>query len=146
MKLTDALRGEHGVFYAQFDYLEQAVPAAEELASLKALTAMLASALATHAQLEEELLFQALDPTVGEQGPLAVMRAEHEQVEGGLSQIPGLTDLAEAQERLLRVVEVAREHFAKEEQILFMLADQSLDNETLNDLGAKWATRREVMI
>jgi hemerythrin-like domain-containing protein len=46
----------------------------------------------------------------------------------------------------LRVVEVARQHFAKEEQILFMLADQSLDTKTLNDLGAEWAMRRKVMI
>ncbi len=146
MKLTDALRGEHGVFYAQFDFLEKAVPAAEELEVLKSLAAMLASALATHAQLEEELLFQALDSDASAMSPLAVMRAEHEEVEGGLSEIMSLTDLAQTQQRLLRVVEVARQHFAKEEQILFMLADQSLDNETLNDLGAKWAERRGVMI
>ncbi len=146
MKLTDALRGEHGVFYAQFDHLEQAVPAVEDLAVLKSQAAMLAAALATHAQLEEELLFQALDPHLSEMGPLAVMRAEHEEVEAGLSEIPAFTDLAEAQQRLLRVVEVARQHFAKEEQILFMLADQSLDTKTLNELGAKWAERRGVMI
>lgn len=146
MKLTDALRGEHGVFYAQFDYLEQAVPAVEDLAILKVQAAMLASALATHAQLEEELLFQALDPDASAMGPLVVMRAEHEEVEGGLSEIMSFTDLAQTQKRLMRVVEVARQHFAKEEQILFMLADQSLDNETLNDLGAKWAERRGVMV
>jgi len=146
MKLTDALRGEHGVFYAQFDYIEHSVPAVEDLAVLKTQAAILASALATHAQLEEELLFQALDPDAGALGPLTVMRAEHEQVEGGLSKIPNITDLAEAQQLLLRIVEVARQHFAKEEQILFMLAEQSLDNQTLNDLGAQWAMRREVMI
>jgi iron-sulfur cluster repair protein YtfE (RIC family) len=122
------------------------VPAVEDLAVLKTQAAMLASALATHAQLEEELLFQALDPDASAMGPLVVMRAEHEEVEGGLSEIISFTDLAETQQRLMRVVEVARQHFAKEEQILFMLADQSLDNETLNDLGAKWAMRREVMI
>lgn len=134
------------MFYAQFDYLEQAVPAVEDLAVLKTQAAMLASALATHAQLEEELLFQALDPDANAMGPLTVMREEHEQVEGGLSEIPGLADLAKAQQRLLHVVEVARQHFAKEEQILFILADQSLDDEALNDMGAKWAKRRKVMI
>ena len=146
MKLTDALRGEHGVFYPQFDYIEQSVPAVEDLAVLKTQATMLASALATHAKLEEELLFQAMDSDAGAVGPLTVMRAEHEQVEGGLSEIPNVTDLAEAQQRLLHVVEIARQHFAKEEQILFMLAEQSLDNQTLNDLGAQWAMRREVMI
>ncbi len=146
MKLTDALRGEHGVFYAQFDYLEQAVPAVEDLAILKIQAAMLASALATHAQLEEELLFQALDPDASAMGPLTVMRAEHEQIEQALAQIPGLMDLAEAQRQLLRVVEIARQHFPKEEQILFNLAPESLGDEMLRDLGAKWAERRGVMI
>ncbi len=146
MKLTDALRGEHGVFYAQFDHLEQAVPAVEDLAILKAQAAMLASALATHAQLEEELLFRALDPHLGEMGPLSIMRADHEQIEQALAQIPSLMDLAETQRQLLGVVEVAREHFAREEQILFELAPESLGDEMLRDLGAKWAARRGVMI
>ncbi len=52
INITDALRGEHGVYYAQFAHLEQAVPLLKELASLKAQTAMLAPAPATHAQLE----------------------------------------------------------------------------------------------
>lgn len=146
MKLTDALRGEHGVFYAQFDHLEQAVPAVEDLAILKAQAAMLASALATHAQLEEELLFRALDPHIGEMGPLSIMRADHEQIEEGLTQIPGLMDLAETQQQLLGIVELARQHFAREEQILFELAPESLGDEMLRDLGAKWAEQRGVMI
>ncbi len=146
MKLTDALRGEHGVFYAQFDHLEQAVPEVEDLAILKSQAALLASALATHAQLEEELLFRALDPHLGEMGPLAMMRSEHEQIEQALAQIPDLMDLAEAQRQLLRVVEIARQHFPKEEQILFELAPESLGDEMLRDLGAKWAERRGVMI
>ncbi len=57
-----------------------------------------------------------------------------------------LTDLAETQQQLLGVVEVAREHFAREEQILFELAPESLGDEMLRDLGAKWAARRGVMI
>ena len=146
MKLTDALRGEHGVFYAQFDYLEQAVPAVEDLAILKVQAAMLASALATHAQLEEELLFRALDPHLGEMGPLSIMRTDHEQIEQALAQIPSLIDLAETQRQLLGVVEIARQHFAKEEQILFELAPESLGDEMLRDLGTKWAERRGVMI
>ncbi len=146
MKLTDALRGEHGVFYAQFAHLEQAVPAVDDLAVLKSQAEMLASALATHAKLEEELLFRALDPHIGEMGPLAMMRAEHEQIEEALAQIPGFADLAETQQQLLRVVEVARQHFAKEEQILFKLSSESLGDEMLRDLGGKWAERRGVMI
>ena len=60
--------------------------------------------------------------------------------------VEDLTDLAEAQQRLLHVVEIARQHFAKEEQILFNLAPESLGDEMLGDLGAEWAKRRGVMI
>jgi hypothetical protein len=31
MKITDALLGEHGVFYAQFSHLEKVVPQLEDL-------------------------------------------------------------------------------------------------------------------
>ena len=31
MIITDALLGEHAVFYAQFDYLEQSLPTADSL-------------------------------------------------------------------------------------------------------------------
>lgn len=146
MKLTDALRGEHGVFYTQLGHLEQIVPSVEDLASIKSQAALLAAALATHAQLEEELLFRALDPHLGEMGPLAVMRMEHQEIEDTLAQIPDVEDLVECQSRLMRLVEVARQHFAKEEQILFGLAEQTLGEDALSNLGSRWAERRGVMI
>jgi hemerythrin-like domain-containing protein len=146
MKLTDALLGEHGVFYTQFTHLEQTVPSVEELEILKSQVGMLAAALATHAQLEEELLFRKLDPLIGEGGPLAVMRNEHQEVEDALAEIPGIEDLSECQQRLMRLLEVARQHFAKEEQIVFKLAEQSLGGDLLRDLGSQWAERRGVMI
>ncbi|MFQ5856118.1 MAG: hypothetical protein ACE5LU_10785 [Anaerolineae bacterium] len=36
MKITQALLGEHGAFYAQFDHLEHAMPAADSLALIQA--------------------------------------------------------------------------------------------------------------
>src|SRR5574341_1358167 len=55
MKITDALKGEHGVFYAQFRFIEESLDG-ENLATLKALGAMLAAALAPHAHIEDESL------------------------------------------------------------------------------------------
>ena len=51
MKITEALKGEHGVFYAQFQFIDNALTDAN-LATLKALGAMLAAALVPHAQIE----------------------------------------------------------------------------------------------
>ena len=86
MKLTDALLGEHGAFYAQFDRLEETVPHAATAAEVREQAALLAAALVTHAKLEDALLFKRLDAKIGAgAGPLAVMRADHEEIEGNLS-------------------------------------------------------------
>ena len=146
MKITDALLGEHAVFYAQFDHLEQAIPAANSVAQVKSLGEMLAAALAGHAQLEEELLFKTLEPHIGSMGPLAVMRMEHDQIEGGLEALPAVRDLEQAREVLLQIVEVARGHFAKEEQVLYPQASQALSTEKMLDLGAQWAALRGIVV
>jgi hypothetical protein len=62
MKITDAFIGEHAVLYCQLDHLETAVPAAKTLGEIKALAALLEAALRSHAALEDELLFNGLDP------------------------------------------------------------------------------------
>jgi regulator of cell morphogenesis and NO signaling len=146
MKITDALLGEHGVFYAQFDYLEKVVPVAETLAQLQSPAALVAAALETHARLEDELLFSALDPHMGQMGPLTVMRMEHDEIENILARVQEVQDLVETQRLVLNVIQVARDHFAKEEQILFPAADHMLGLESLAQLGKRWAAQRRVMI
>jgi hemerythrin-like domain-containing protein len=146
MKITDALLGEHAVFYAQFGYLEQVIPAVNSLAQVKNLGAMLAAALASHAQLEEELLFTTLEPHIGSMGPLAVMRKEHDEIEKSLERLPTLQEVEQARELLLKVVTVAREHFPKEEQVQYPMAKKTLSDETLIDLGTQWAARRAIVL
>ncbi len=146
MKITEAFLGEHGAFYAQFDHLEQAIPAAETLTQVQSLSALLTVALATHAHLEDELLFTALDPYLAQMGPLSVMRMEHDEIEGILAHVQEIQDLAEAQRLVLNAVQVARNHFAKEEQVLFPMAQRTLSGEDLTRLGQQWAERRGVAI
>lgn len=146
MKLTDGLLGEHAVFYAQFDHMEQVVPAAESVAEIHAQSGMLAAALATHAGLEEELLFKSLDSHPGAGGPLNVMRMEHQEIEGILERIPNENELDRSKTLLLELIQIARQHFAKEEQILFRLALELLGTEALQELGNRWAEQRKVMI
>jgi hemerythrin-like domain-containing protein len=134
------------VFYAQFDHLEQVVPASESVAEIHAQSGMLAAALATHASLEEELLFKSLDPHPGAGGPLNVMRMEHQEIEGILERIPKEDELDRSKTLLLEVIQIARQHFAKEEQILFRLALELLGDIVLIELGSKWAEQRRVMI
>jgi iron-sulfur cluster repair protein YtfE (RIC family) len=159
MKITEALKGEHGVFYAQFQFIDNALPDAN-LATLKALGAMLAAALVPHAQIENDILFPAVEAQIGEGGATQVMRMEHAEIEGKLGQLaelrgmhtdiegalatklPTLDNADEARRMLKDILYLAREHFAKEESILFPMADQMLDARTQELLGMDWAERR----
>jgi iron-sulfur cluster repair protein YtfE (RIC family) len=145
MRIIDALLGEHGAFYAIFNDLERDVPGMQEAAAIRAAGATLGAALATHATIENEVLFPEIERRVGPGGPLAVMRYEHDQIEGGLARLAGCGEAAAARVVLLGTLATAREHFAKEENILFPLAAQILEKE-MERLGDMWAERRGVMV
>lgn len=164
--ITDALRGEHGVFYAQFEHIESGL-ATVSLASLQAQGALLASALAPHAHIENEILFPALEQELGgEGGPVSVFRAEHAEIEGALEKLqtlrelsrnhddiegrlerlPRVEDIAEARRLVRQTLDVARDHFSKEEQMLFPMAEQMLSEDALERLGEQWAAQRQVVL
>ncbi len=162
MKITDALKGEHGVFYAQFQYIEDSLATAK-LAAIQSLGAMLAAALVPHALMENDVLFPQIEARIGEGGPTTVMRMEHEQIEGMLRELAelkgthgevegalaGLPDAQSADDarRIVKdAVLTARAHFAKEENILFPMTEQLLDAHTLELLGMEWASRRGVAL
>ena len=147
MLITDALLGEHGVFYLLFQDIEKALPALDSVAALQNRVAPLAFSLEAHASLEDELLFTALEPHLGTQGgPLAVMRMEHDQIVNLLERIPSVPDLAQGRVLAAQMIEVSRAHFRKEEQVLFRMARQLLGEEQFSALGAKWAQRRGPLI
>jgi len=145
MRITDALLGEHGTFHAIFDDLERSLPGMSDAGAIRAAGGTLAAALLTHAEIENDLLFPELERRVGPDGPLAVLHYEHDQIEAALARLPRCTDAAAARGLLLETIATAREHFAKEEQILFPLAAQVLGVE-LERLGEAWAKRRGVTV
>jgi hemerythrin-like domain-containing protein len=147
MKVTDALLGEHGVFYAQFDRLEETMPSEDRVEVLRGQAALLASALAPHARLEDDLLFGAMDGVVGAgSGPTEVMRAEHEEIEAALRALESMTDANAARATFLEAIHLARVHFLKEESVAFPSAEEVLGAETLERLGEEWARARGVVL
>lgn len=146
MRLTDALLGEHGVLYALFAELEREVPRAATLAEVKARGSLLLAGIESHASIEDDMLFPALEPHIGEMGPLGVMRWEHREIGRALEEIRDTQDLAHARDLLLRAIRIAVDHFAKEERVLFPLAEQVLGEQALLDLGQRWAERRSVTV
>jgi len=144
MDLIQALLGEHGVFYAQFDHLAKSTTGAASLSEIQA-QAMVAEALLGHAHLEDDLLFDALEAHLGRgAGPLAVMRMEHIEIERAFERLGQVDDLAEAHAIVDDVLETVRGHFAKEEQVLFPMARQFLGSQRLGEMGARWADQRKV--
>lgn len=147
MFITDALLGEHAVFHLLLGNIEQSLPALDSLPNLQNRIAAFAFALESHAGLEDELLFDALEPHLGTAGgPLAVMRMEHDQITDLLGKIESVSDLESARAFARQMIQITRGHFQKEEQILFRMARQFLDEEELSALGAQWAKRRLPLI
>lgn len=153
MLITDALLGEHGVFHFMLARIEQslsaldALPADASLSALQQRIVLFASTLESHASIEDELLFNSLEPHLGIQGgPLAVMRIEHDQITDLLGKIESANDLASARALTAQMIQVTRGHFQKEEQALFRMARQFLSEDELSALGMKWAQKRTPLI
>ncbi len=78
MDIIDALLGEHGTLVAQFDVIEKDLPRVDEAAAVRAEARVLASALLSHAGIEDEVLFPTFQGVASDM--VEVMRAEHREV------------------------------------------------------------------
>ena len=142
MKITDAFIAEHAVIHTQLDHLEHAIPAAATLGEVKVMAALLDAALRPHAEAEDELLFNGLEPGLDQMGKLEKVQHEHDAICKGLEQVQSARTKKEAQRRLLSVVHLTRKEFDLEDRILFRMAEELLREETLNRLGRTWARKR----
>jgi iron-sulfur cluster repair protein YtfE (RIC family) len=144
MKLTDVLLGEHAAFHALLDEIEEMASFAGEVAQIESAMTVLTTEIKSHATLEEKLFFPALEPHVETNELFAEMHAEHEQIQFGLECIEDARDLHEALEAVGQTLGIARRHFKNEEEGIYALAEEVLDDETLTQLGEAWATARSV--
>jgi len=144
MKITDALYGEHGPLYALLAHCESSAPSWEH-ADLMLAGRAVEAALLSHAEVEDDLLFRAVETRMPPGGPAEVMRAEHEEIDATLAALRASTDEVAARNAILRVVHLARDHFSKEEQVLFPIAEEILGATELERLGSEWAARRGVL-
>ena len=144
MKITDAFIAEHAVIYAQLDHLEHAIPAAKTLGEVKVMAGILEAALKPHAEAEDELLFNGLEPGLDQMGMLEKVQLEHDAICKGLEKVRIARTRKDAQRYLLSIVHLTRKEFDMEDRILFRLADELLREETLLKLGKSWARRRSV--
>jgi hemerythrin-like domain-containing protein len=149
------LKREHGPLREQMDAIAR--EAAEigtdqdkndwrqQLAKLKKRTEHFIGELDPHSEREEETLFPLLAKYIGrEVGPIAVMEYEHELAKHHLStfmeamdQEKGAVDATRAKEiasYLLQAHSVLTDHFMKEENVLFPMAENMLNAEEKEEL------------
>lgn len=143
MKITEALLAEHAVFHNLFDYLERAVPRLESAAEIGALAQLLESMLDAHSKMEDELVIEPLNHCLDNLGHAENFEAEHEEIDSSLAKVRAATGVDEARTLMLNAVRWSRKHFDKEERLVFPLAERSLKEKTLNDLGDAWMKERK---
>ncbi len=144
MKITDALRAEHIVFHNLFDHIEKGVPRLKNLHAVQAVTAVLEGVLEDHGTVENNLLLEPLETSLGQIGHLENFHEEHEVIDLALRNIKSCRSLKNGKTLLLRAVQLSRQHFDKEERVVFPLIEKQLKAKTLAALGARWAQQRDV--
>jgi len=103
--------------------------------------------LQAHAVEEDQLLFGALGHLPdGVRGTLEAMYSEHQEMRALLGRLATQRQAVRARALLARLMELAREHFAVEERVLFGLVREWIGPDRLRQLGQKYAQRRGLQL
>lgn len=146
MKITEALLAEHVVFHNLFDYVERTTPKLRTVGEIRTLAGLLDAMLEAHGQIEDKLVMDPLHHCLDQLGQNESIYAEHEHIETALAQVRSCRNLQQAKNLLISAVISSRQHFDREERIIFPLAEKWLKSKTLQTLGTEWvAMRKQVM-
>jgi hemerythrin-like domain-containing protein len=145
MKITEALLAEHLVFHSMFDHIETTAPKLKTLAEVRSIAGMMESLLKAHSDTEDELFIGPLEHCFEQMGQRDAFLQEHQEIDDSLKSLREARQLKQARQLLLAAVAYSREHFDKEERIVFPLAERVLNNKTLEALGRRWMEQRTRM-
>ena len=146
MKITEILMAEHVVFHNLFDHIETVVPRIKTVAEVKALAAVVEKLHGSHSKTEDDLFIEPLEHCFEQIGQNDTFHAEHRHIEQALAGVHAAKTLKDAKRILLGAIAASREHFDKEERIVFPLAEQVMNANTLTELGEQWMKKREVAL
>jgi hemerythrin-like domain-containing protein len=142
------LLGEHGAIYPLLERIENTASSAD-LQGLRIQASLLQSTLVSHADIEDSLLRPAIQQYLPPPAPAADGTAaptDHEIIRAGLAQVLAAVDERAARHWLLDTVAKTRQHFLKEETIIFAVAQRELSDRAQSELAAEWARRRGVSV
>ena len=143
MKITEILMAEHAVFHNLFDHIEAVAPRLKTAGEVKLLAALVDKVMAPHSKTEDDLFIEPLEHCFEQIGQNETFHEEHRQIEDTLAKVHKARTLKEAKNILLGAMAASREHFDKEERIVFPMAERVLKPKTLSALGAEWLRKRD---
>ena len=143
----------HGYLSTDHRHCDEMFPSAEaavangDWTQAQSLAEVFFKAMDTHFRMEEEVLFPAFEKKTGmNHGPTVVMRVEHQQMRGLLSELQGALE-AQDQSTFLGLSEtllvLLQQHNLKEEQILYGMSDQVLGDEGVEVIGQMQELRND---
>ncbi len=144
MKITEILVAEHAVFHNLFDHAEKTLPRLRTLAQVRALAALMETLLRGHSKTEDDLLLEPLEHCLEQLGQSETFHQEHVEIDRSLLEVQRVRELRTARRLLLKAILYSRNHFDKEERIVFPLAERLLKAKTLSALGETWKERRPI--
>jgi iron-sulfur cluster repair protein YtfE (RIC family) len=144
------LKGEHsplreklaGLFLLT-EQVKTEVEPEKTFADLKTSVVIFKAELDPHSEREEEVLFPMLGEYIGiSSGPIAVMEYEHEQaksligafIEKGKSDQLSIEEMKNLAELVENAHNILMEHFTKEENVLFPIAERMLSDDEKAEL------------
>ncbi|WP_254842607.1 hemerythrin domain-containing protein [Bacillus sp. MRMR6] len=146
------LKEEHPALLAQLEGLynltlqiEQGFEVETNFADLIIKVAEFKAELEPHSEREEGILFPMMGVYLGTtSGPIAVMEYEHDQAKGHIGEFLGKSGDGLTIENMKSLAELVKnayfiltEHFSKEENVLFPMAERMLSDEEKEELYRK---------
>lgn len=116
MQITEAIAVEHATLLEVFDQVEQVLPELTSAAEVGRLARILEGLLGTHAELEVNFAFVALDHTLHQRKRLRTLYQDHGESDGRLRQVHAAPTCERARGLLRTAMRASREHFRDEER------------------------------
>ena len=146
MKITEILVAEHAVFHNLFDHIEKTVPRLKTLAEVKSLATTWTRSCVRTPRPRTTCSSEPLEHCLEQIGQSETFHEEHEEIEARWPRCKRRAGRNRRANLLLRAVLRSREHFDKEERIVFPLAERVLKAKTLSSLGDEWMKRRDAAL
>ena len=136
--IIDSLALEHTVFSQLFQQIEALLPQLTTAQEAKLLGRLVEGILAGHGDREENLAYAALDQFLANHNELDCLYQEHEEIDGRLERLKIAHTLPEARQLLKEALHASRQHFKREELLIFPKLKTAFDEETLSELSEAW--------